>query len=188
MSTTSKTQSGVTKLSAFPAIVITTIPLNAPVLSYRFAVNDVQRGEQSGAVDGFIHYNQANGNVFYSLGGQWTFLGSVGNLDAFDPTLIDRWGSTLPTYAQPGATVGGNAIQNQSGYRIGTTDRTIGDTANMPDGAMVLNTTNNNCFVVSGGLWASGTFPASLYAAWLEHDLDYVETTEICIRGTARIG
>lgn len=54
------------------------------------------------------------------------------------------------------------------GYRIGTSDRPLGDTTASPDGFIVLNLTNGNTFEASGGFWISGgTFPAYLYDAWL---------------------
>jgi hypothetical protein len=64
------------------------------------------------------------------------------------------------------------------GYRIGTTDRTIGAPAlntitppigtpvSYPEGFLVLNTTNGNVFEVVGGVWAAGTMDATLLAAW----------------------
>jgi hypothetical protein len=106
-------------------------------------------------------------DVTYTI---WTAWGSVGDLDAVDSTLIDRWFNTIPTYplrSRQDPDVGpGPGIP----YRIGTTDRTIGaDAEGAPDGFLVLNKANNKIFVVTAGKWAAATeFPNELYNAWLE--------------------
>ena len=57
-------------------------------------------------------------------------------------------------------------------YRIGTSDRVIGAATGAPDGFMLLNQTNNNTFVASGGVWmAGGAFPADVLAAWYVEDV-----------------
>lgn len=53
------------------------------------------------------------------------------------------------------------------GYRIVQTDRVVGDPATgHADGFVVLNLSSGNAFIVSGGLWASTSFPADLLDAW----------------------
>jgi hypothetical protein len=54
-------------------------------------------------------------------------------------------------------------------YRIGTTDRTIGDPTGAADNFTVLNTTNNKVFIASGGFWTDGgtdTFDPTILADW----------------------
>jgi hypothetical protein len=52
-------------------------------------------------------------------------------------------------------------------YRIGKTDRVIGEDTDSPEDFIVLNETNGNTFKVVGGKWAAGgVFPADLRAAW----------------------
>ena len=52
-------------------------------------------------------------------------------------------------------------------YRVGVTDRLIGQPANPPEGFIVLNLTNRSCFLVAGGLWTSlTTIPSCLSTAW----------------------
>jgi len=52
-------------------------------------------------------------------------------------------------------------------YRIGTSDRVIGEATAAPNGFMVLNQTNGNVFVVVAGVWAAGgPFPPDVLAAW----------------------
>ena len=192
MSTT-KTQHGVTNLGAPASITPSTIALNGPTLMYRIGLSDMDVMALSGVPSGFVSFNQTNGKAFLSVGSPgeeiWTALGAIGNLDDFDPTLIPRWDSTLPTYAQPGATVGSNEISNESGYRIGNSDRTIGDDASdVPDGFLVYNQGNKSTFVASGGVWADGgTFPPDLYAAWADQSADFSESDIIEQIGTARI-
>jgi hypothetical protein len=244
MSTT-KTQGGVTKIGTAAAKPsATTISLNGEVpLSYRIGTTDRSVMEFSDSPDGFLVFNQTNGNVFQSVQvasttitsglsatdttvhltsgtsfpvgstnafiqienevmnvtqksgntltvvrGQrnttatshasgttavykiWTSWGSIGNIDAVDPTLIDRWFNSTPTNPlrsrqSPDAGPGPGIA-----YRIGSSDRQIGASADgAPDGFLVLNSTNGKVFVVSGGLWAAaGIFPEDLYEAWLE--------------------
>jgi hypothetical protein len=244
MSTT-KTQGGVTHLATAAAPPTpTTIPLNGEIpLTYRIGTTDRNVMEFSEAPNGFLVFNQTNGNVFQTVQvatttlngnvgvndttivltsgtsfpagstnafiqvetevmnvvaksgntltvkrGQrqttatshlsgatvvykiWTSWGSVGNIDAVDPTLIDRWFNSTPSNPprpRENPDVGpGPGIA----YRIGNSDRTIGQSADgAPDGFLVLNSTNGKVFVVSGGLWAAGSsFPEALYEAWLE--------------------
>ena len=201
--TTTKSQHAVTKVGAPAAVVPTTIPLNAknspgspgitqdhvgsPIM-YRIGINDIDDGPATGFPDGFVHFNQTNGKAWQAVGGVWSYWGPVGNLDAIDPTLIDRWYSTLPAYAQSAATVGGNAIQNQSGYRIGVSDRTLGETADAPEGFLVYNQTNSKTFKVQGGMWVDGgTFPTALFAAWLDSAVSYTKTNNVFTTGSARI-
>ena len=55
-------------------------------------------------------------------------------------------------------------IAHGLGYRIGESDRPIGQTTPDPEGFVVLNQQNNNLFIVSGGIWASaGTFPNATF-------------------------
>jgi len=68
------------------------------------------------------------------------------------------------------------------GYRIGTSDRPLGDATSDPEGFIVLNTTNGNTFKVSGGIWVTGgTFPVYLYDNWLA-------STPAVATGTYRVG
>lgn len=54
-------------------------------------------------------------------------------------------------------------------YRVGNSDRTIGEATGAPNGFTVVNLSNNKVFIVSGGVWTdggTGTFPANILAAW----------------------
>ena len=52
-------------------------------------------------------------------------------------------------------------------YRIGTTNRPIGQASSDPDGFLVLNTTTTQVFKVQGGVGVDGgTFDSDLLAAW----------------------
>ena len=58
-------------------------------------------------------------------------------------------------------------IIHGKGYRITTADCTIGGPTAAPDGFLLLNQTNNKCFMAMGGVWVNGgTFPPELLAAW----------------------
>jgi hypothetical protein len=99
----------------------------------------------------------------------WTTWGSVGNIDAVDPTLFDRWFNSTPTNPlrpRQSPDVGpGPGIA----YRIGNSDRELGaSTDGAPDGFLVLNHCNGKVFEASGGVWIAGDFPEDLYEAWLE--------------------
>lgn len=86
----------------------------------------------------------------------WVTFGSVNSFDSVDPTLIPTWFASTTTVEGPGI-----------GYRIGTSDRKLGDETNAPEGFICLNTTNNKVFQVSGGVWIDGgSFPDDLLAAW----------------------
>ena len=64
----------------------------------------------------------------------------------------------------------------QLGYRIGTTNRTIGDPTYVADDFLVLNQTSGMCFKAQGGVWVDGgTFPADLLAAWYGNDGIHLE-------------
>ena len=159
MSTT-KPQSGKSNITA-TTIITGTIPLQGNVpndthplgtMMFRIGNTDRNAGEVSNVADGFVVVNSTNGNAFQSINGKWCSLGS-GNIDGVDPTFMDRWYSTTPTYAQWGATVGGNEIVNEHGYAIGTSDRTLGEVANAPENFLVLNRTTGVTFKVVGGVW-----------------------------------
>ena len=81
---------------------VTTNPVGT--MMFRIGTTDRNPGEDSHAAEGFVVYNSTNGFAFQSINGKWCSLGS-GNIDGIDPTLIDRWFSTTPTYAQWGAYV-----------------------------------------------------------------------------------
>ena len=156
---TPRSQNGKSNLTA-TSVIPDTISLQGKVpnetdvlgtMKFRIGTTDRNPGEVSHVPEGFVVYNQTNGNAFQSINGKWCALGP--NLDDVDPTLLDRWFSTTPTYAQWGATVGGNEISNESGYSIGVTDRTLGEIANAPENFLVLNLTNGNTFKVVGGVW-----------------------------------
>ncbi len=52
-------------------------------------------------------------------------------------------------------------------FRIGESDRVIGESTNDPEGFTVLNLITQNCFVVSGGVWAAATtVPDVLVQVW----------------------
>jgi hypothetical protein len=52
-------------------------------------------------------------------------------------------------------------------YRIGTSDRPLGQPTSDPDGFLVLNTTTSQVFKAQGGVWVDGgTFDTTLLAAW----------------------
>ena len=56
---------------------------------------------------------------------------------------------------------------HHNNYRIGNTNRTLGQASNDVEGFIVLNMCTGDTFVVSGGVWTSGgTFNAALLAAW----------------------
>lgn len=53
-------------------------------------------------------------------------------------------------------------IPSGIGYRLGLTDRTLGNATNTPEGWIVVNYTNNKVFIVSGGIWTDGgTIPGN---------------------------
>ena len=108
---TPRSQNGKSNLTATSVIPATVslqgkVPNETDVLGtmeFRIGTTDRNPGELSYAPEGFVILNQTNGNAFQSIGGKWCALGP--NLDDVDPTLLDRWFSTTPTYAQWGATV-----------------------------------------------------------------------------------
>jgi Concanavalin A-like lectin/glucanases superfamily len=109
---TTKPQSGTSNFTA-TTVITETIPLQGKVPSdtepvgtmmFRIGNTDRNPGEASGTAEGFVVANANNGNAFQSINGQWCALGA-GNIGGVDPTFIDRWYSTTPTYAQWGAFV-----------------------------------------------------------------------------------
>jgi hypothetical protein len=55
------------------------------------------------------------------------------------------------------------------GYRIGCSDRNIGDATANPDGFIVYNQTNGNCFIAQAGVWIDGgEFPNTYLQQWYE--------------------
>jgi len=170
------TQSGKSNITATTVITETTISLQGitpndtyplGTMMFRIGVTDRNPGEVSNVTDGFVVVNSTNGNAFQSINEKWCSLGS-GNIDGVDPTFIDRWYSTTPTYAQWGATVGGNEIVNEYGYSIGTSDRTLGDAADAPENFLVLNLATGVTFKVVGGVWTSNVFPSELLDVWYD--------------------
>jgi hypothetical protein len=130
------------------------IPLNGDIpLGYRIGTSDRTLGAATdGEADGFLVLNQTNNNVFVAQGGVWVDGGT------FDADLLAAWYATVQGTNPPG-----------SGYAIGMSDRTLGDPVDgEAEGFLVLNLTNNNVFLVQGGVWVDGgTFPSDLLAAWL---------------------
>lgn len=125
------------------------IPVNAKQLGYRIGTSDRILGQATNDPDGFIVLNQTNGNVFEVQGGVW-----ITSPDPFPIDLLDAWYAT---------------VEGIVGYRIGTSDRILGESTSVPNGFLVYNMTNGNTWIVSGGVWTlSGTpFPTDLMAAWL---------------------
>lgn len=53
-------------------------------------------------------------------------------------------------------------INGGEGYRVGTSDRTIGGSTGAPDDFVVLNLQNNKLFVAASNLWTDGgDFPGT---------------------------
>ena len=156
---TPRSQNGKSNFTA-TSVIPSTISLQGKVpndtdvlgtIGFRFGTTDRNPGEVSNVPDGFVVLNQTTGNAFQSIDGKWCALGS--DLDSVNPTLLDRWFSTTPTYAQWGATVGGNEIANEMGYCIVTSDRQIGGVSDAPENFLVYNITNGNTFKSVGGVW-----------------------------------
>jgi hypothetical protein len=94
---------------------------------------------------------------------------------AFDfPALLAQWYGTNSTNLSTEGMLpallsdtSGN-ITGGAGYRVGTSDRVIGNSTPCPDGFLVLNTTNDNVFVAHSGIWEDGgSFPTDLLLSWL---------------------
>jgi hypothetical protein len=182
---TPHTHTGVSKVTA-TVITPQTIELNGKspdstnplgTMGYRIGVTDRVVGSDASEVpDGFVILNTTTGNVFQNIGGKWFSLGT--NFDQVDPTLFPAWNNTIPGVGGPGVA-----------YSVTTSSRTIGDSAaGYPEGFLVLNQCTGTAFVVSGGVWASGTFPPDLLTAWYEQKGDdYVESTIIHLHGKSRI-
>lgn len=119
---------------------------NINQFGYRIGITDRTDGEATDTAEGFVVLNQTNGNVFTVTGGVWVLGGT------FPADLYEAWFATV----------------DGTQYRIGNTDRTIGDDSNAPEGFLVLNQTNGNVFESVSGLWADGgIFPSDVYEAWL---------------------
>lgn len=64
-------------------------------------------------------------------------------------------------------------IVRGTGYRIGTSARTLGGATATPEDFIVLNTTNNKLYKVDGGVWTdagnfpNGEFSQELFDEWL---------------------
>jgi hypothetical protein len=184
---TPQTHTGVSNVTA-TVITPQTIELNGKspdstyplgTMGYRIGVTDRVVGSDASEVPaGFVVLNTTNGNVFQNIGGEWFALGAIDSFDQIDPTLIPAWNNTIPGVNGPGV-----------GYSVTTSERTIGSAATgYPEGFLVLNQCTGHAFVVSGGLWASGSFPSNLLAAWYEQEgVDYVESTIIHMYGRASI-
>jgi hypothetical protein len=118
-----------------------------PPLGYRICTSDRPLGEATDAPADFVELNQTNGNVFKSQGGVWVDGGT------FPAELLQAWFANVDPPVE---------------YRIGTSDRPLGETSTAPAGFLVLNTTNGKVFRSQGGVWVDGgTFPAPLLQAWL---------------------
>jgi hypothetical protein len=123
------------------------IPVNGKQINYRIGTTDRPIGKETITSEGFLVLNTATGKVFRSEGGVWVDGG------VFPPDLLNAWYGT---------------VEGIDGFRIGTTDRTIGEATTTPEGFLVYNTTNGKTFVVQNGVWTDGgTFPADLMTAWL---------------------
>ncbi len=117
-------------------------------LSYRIGTTDRPLGDPAiGYPEGFLVLNTTSGDTFEVSGGVWT----SGTMDA---DQLAAWYATTQAY---------EAI----GYRIGTTDRPLGEPTDAPEGFLVLNTTSGDTFEASGGVWVTGgAFPSDLLDAW----------------------
>jgi hypothetical protein len=123
-------------------------PLNGDRLKYRIGTSDRPVGAPTSDIDGFLVLNQTNNKVFKSQGGVWVEVDGT-----FPNILLQQWFATVPGTPPPG-----------EGYRIGTSDRSVGSSTTTPDGFFVLNTTNNKVFEVVSGVWqdVTSTFDSSL--------------------------
>lgn len=123
------------------------IPLNGKTLNYRIGQTDRILGDPTTEPEGFLVYNLSTATAFQVSGGVWVSA-------VMDADLLASW------YAETQANTG-------IGYRVGTTDRTLGAPTSAPTGFLVLNTTNNTCFRAQGGVWVDGgVFPVALLTAW----------------------
>lgn len=128
------------------------IPLNGPApLGYRIGNSNRPVGQAASDPEGFVVLNMSTGEVFTVTAGVWVSGGT------FDTTLLAAWYAATTSNAGPG-----------EGYRIGTTDRPLGQPTTAPEGFLVLNTTTNAVFKSHNGVWIDGgVFPSALLAAWL---------------------
>jgi hypothetical protein len=162
---------------------------NLGTMGYRIGASDRNPGEISNEMEGFVVLNQTNGKVFQTIGGQWCALGSIGNLDFLDPTLLPSWYNNIPN--------------GPSAYRVGCfgldESNYSGAADGYPNGFLVENQSTGNAFVVSGGtetdgvwsggIWGTGTFSKELQTAWLENEgITYIRSGNmVCITGKAKI-
>lgn len=117
-------------------------------------------------VTGNCTKNLSGGSGLFNIGfGQtWSgsyFSGLLNDIRLYNRALIPAEISSIYTFNAP--------LENgiPIGFRIGVTDRTLGDATPNPEGFLVLNLTSNAVFKVSGGVWVDGgVFPSALLAAW----------------------
>lgn len=152
---------------------------NTPPLQYRIGETDRTIGGATAAPNGFSVLNLTNGKIFVAQSAVWTDGGTITAPNVANPfdfqQLLGQWYATNYTNLTTAnlkpalkEDTSGN-ITGGAGYRIGTSDRTVGSTANAPEGFVVLNTTNNKVYQVQSGLWQSiTTFPSDLQTAWDE--------------------
>lgn len=134
---------------------MSTIPLNGkPPLGYRIGTSDRTLGEATDTPEDFIVLNTTNNAVFQVTGGVW-----VDATGTFPADLYAAWLATTTVF-------------DPNSYRVGTSDRTVGDATTAPEDFLVINSTNNNVFQVQSGLWADVTGSidpgdlSDLLAAW----------------------
>lgn len=127
------------------------IPVNGTRLTYRIGTTDRVIGQTTDTPENFIVLNETNGNTFKVVAGKWAAGG------VFPSDLKAAWYGTTPGLEATAA----------FGYRIGMSDRILGNPTNAPEGFLVLNMTNSKVFKAQGGVWVDGgAFPADLLEAW----------------------